>query len=66
MKDCLKSMFQLRNELFPQEAVDFCLRKWEKMGNPFPLARLKDFVETDVSNRPKKLSLYYNYTNEFP
>ena len=33
MKDWLKNMFQLKNELFPLAAVDCCLRKWKKMGS---------------------------------
>ena len=31
MKDWLRNIFQLKNELFAQEAVDCCLRK-RKMG----------------------------------
>ena len=33
MKDWLKSMFKLKNELFPQAAVDCCLEKWKKLGS---------------------------------
>ena len=54
MKDLLKNMFQLKNELFPLAENG---KKW------VPLARMKDFVEIDVSTKRKKLplSLYYTY-----
>ena len=40
-------------------------KRFPLAGNPFPLARMKDFVEIDVSSRPKKLPLSLNYTNHF-
>ena len=33
MKDWLKNMIQLKNELFRLTAVDCRLRKWNKMGS---------------------------------
>ena len=33
MKDCLKNMFQLMNELFSVAAVDCCIRKSKKVGS---------------------------------
>ena len=35
------------------------------MENPFPIARMKDFVEIDVSTRRKILPLTVNCTNGF-
>ena len=61
MKDWLKHMFQLKNELSPLAAVDCCLIKWKRMGsicsffhNWLPL------VSVMVSTRKKNLRTKQN------
>ena len=56
MNNCLKNIFQLKNELSD---------KIKEKGKSVSTSQNEGFVETDVSSRPKKLPLSDNYTNDF-
>ena len=56
MNNCLKNIFQLKNELSEE---------MKEKGKSVSTSQNEGFVETDISSRPKKLPLSQNCPNDF-